>query len=340
VNASHWNNGRFYNPNASAPLRSFWDLLHWLCHRQPGPWPEWIPSSPGPKPPERVREGELRVTFIGHATVLVQMDGKNFLTDPIWSHRASPFSWIGPKRHRAPGLRFEDIPPIDAILLSHDHYDHMDTPTLLRLRAAHRPRILCSLGIGRRLQKLGFDAPDELDWWQSLEFAPALRIHCTPAQHFSGRAPWDRNRTLWCSWLIESRHGNVYFGGDTGLGPHFAEIARRYPPPRFALLPIGAFRPEWLMGPVHMSPDHALHAHRILGARASAGIHYGTFRLADDGRAEAVDRLRALVAQSPMPEDFWILKEGIGRDVFPNEQRHCAQEMMAWLPRRAGDEMR
>lgn len=310
---SHYQNGRFHNQ--SAEPRGLGDMITWVRNRQPGPWRKWTPSEYGPKPPERVGAGALRVTFIGHSTALIQINGKNFLTDPIWSDRASPLSWIGPKRHRAPGLRFEDLPRIDAILVSHDHYDHFDTRSLQRLQAQHRPEIFCSLGVAKRLRKLGYRAPHELDWWSAADFAPGLRIHCTPAQHFSGRWLWDRNSTLWCSWLIEAPESNVYFGADTGFGPHFAEIARRFPSPRLALLPVGAYRPEWFMSPVHMSPDEALKAHEILQAQTSAAIHYGTFRLADDGETEAVDRVRILVEQNSALRNFMILKEGIGCDV-------------------------
>jgi L-ascorbate metabolism protein UlaG (beta-lactamase superfamily) len=159
----------------------------------------------------------------------------------------------------------------------------------------------------------------ELDWWETNEFSSDARIHCTPAQHFSGRSLFDRNRTLWCSWLLENPHGGIYFGADTGFGSHFAEIARRFPPPRLALLPIGAFRPRWFMSPVHMSPDEALEAHQILQAKASVAIHYGTFRLADDGETEAVDRLRELRSHPANPLEtsrvFLALEAGVGYDV-------------------------
>ena len=282
---------------------------------------EWIPSTYGPKPPERVGPNRLRVTFVGHSTVLIQADALNFLTDPIWSNRASPVQWAGPKRHRAPGLRFEDLPPLDAILISHDHFDHLDAPTLRRLVTRHRAQIFCPLGVARLLRKLGFSNPMELDWWQSSKSASGFGIHCTPAQHFSGRSPFDRNRTLWCSWMIETAHGNIYFGADTGFGPHFVEIARRFPSPRLALLPIGAYRPRWFMSPMHMSPDEAWQAHRILQAQTSVAIHYGTFRLADDGETEAVDRLRELTADPPSDAVGWpaflAIEPGVGYDMQP-----------------------
>ncbi|HXJ96406.1 MAG TPA: MBL fold metallo-hydrolase [Terriglobia bacterium] len=312
----HFGNGHFQNHDARPG--GFLDLIRWLRTRQPGAWRKWIPSGYGPKPSERLGGNQLRVTFIGHSTVLIQAGAFNFLTDPIWSHRASPVQWAGPKRHRAPGLRLEDLPPLDAILVSHDHFDHLDVSTLRGLRT-HRAQIFCPLGVAKLLRKVGYSDPIELDWWESSEFSSAIRVHCTPAQHFSGRSLFDRNRTLWCSWLIENSHGNIYFGADTGFGLHFAEITRHFPSPRLALLPIGAYRPRWFMSPVHMSPDEAVTAHQILQAQTSVAIHHGTFRLADDGETEAVDRLRELMslpaddARSARP--FLALEAGVGYDV-------------------------
>ncbi|HEY6290683.1 MAG TPA: MBL fold metallo-hydrolase [Terriglobia bacterium] len=323
-------NERFSNRDAGPG--GFWDLLRWLKNRQPGPWRKWIPSAYGPKPPERVRAGQLRVTLVGHSTVLIQTDELNFLTDPIWSLRASPVSWTGPIRHRSAGLRFEDLPPIDAILLSHDHYDHLDVSTLRRLAREHRPEIFCPLGVAKLLRKLGFPRPGELDWWETIDFSAGIRVHCTPAQHFSGRSLFDRNRTLWCSWLLESMNGYIYFGGDTGFGPHFGAIAQRFPCPRLAFLPIGAYRPEWFMHPVHMSPDEAFKAHRLLQAETSVAIHYGTFRLADDGETEAVDRLRELAAEDPASAPFLTLEEGIGCEI-PSQIRVTEQPQEQWFDR-------
>jgi L-ascorbate metabolism protein UlaG (beta-lactamase superfamily) len=313
----HFRNGRFCNPDAQPG--SFFDLIRWLRTRQPGGWRDWIPSSYGPKPTERVAGNQLRVTFVGHSTVLIQSGALNFLTDPIWSYRASPVRWAGPKRHRAPGLRLEELPPLDAVLISHDHFDHLDAPTIRRLRIRHRAQVFCPLGVAKLLRKLGYAHPVELDWWQNREVCPGVRIHCTPAQHFSGRSLFDYNRTLWCSWLIETRHGNIYFGGDTGFSPHFSEIARRFPSPRVALLPIGAYRPEWFMRPMHMSPEEAFKAHRILRAQTSVAVHYGTFRLADDGESEAVDQLREIISQAANdaggPPVFLALEAGAGYEV-------------------------
>jgi L-ascorbate metabolism protein UlaG (beta-lactamase superfamily) len=307
--SDHYRDGRFFTPHAPAQpgLRG---MMQWLSHRERIAWRPQIATRRGAPPPQRLEQGQLRATFINHSTVLLQLGELNIITDPIWSNYASPVQFAGPRRHREPGLRFEDLPPIDIVLLSHNHYDHLDTPTLLRLQRRDAPTVYCPLGVARRVRRLGFHSIVELDWWQQQEFRDA-RIHCVPAQHFSARGLLDRNRTLWCGWHLETPEGGIFFAGDTGMGPHFDEIARRFAPPRLALLPIGAYRPRWFMGPVHMGPEEAIEAHAILRAHASLPIHHGTFSLADDGESEPVDHLRALLADRP--EQQWqILSEGEG----------------------------
>jgi L-ascorbate metabolism protein UlaG (beta-lactamase superfamily) len=308
----HFHDGRFLNPGV--PDHGFREALKWMRTRQPGAWPRWIPSSPGPKPPERVQGDTLRVTFVNHATVLLQTEGLNLLTDPVWSDRVSPVSFAGPQRHRAPGIRFEDLPPIDAILLSHNHYDHLDVPTLRRLAAEHRPSVFCPLGVAPLVRRCGLRAVRELDWWQSTIWH-RREIHCVPAQHFSARTPFDRNRTLWCGWVVKAGRGSIYFAGDTGFGEFFAEIGRRFTPLRLALLPIGAYEPEWFMGPVHMTPEQAVKARAILGAAVAIGIHFGTFSLADDAEADPPARLRRALAGRDDEDRFWMLAEGEGREI-------------------------
>ena len=307
--SDHYQNGRFFTPHAPQQpgLRG---VVQWLTHREKVGWQEWIPSSRGAPPPQRLRAGELRVTFVNHATVLLQIGELNIITDPMWSERASPVQFAGPRRHRAPGIRFEDLPPIDVVLLSHNHYDHLDVATLLRLRRRDAPAVYCPLGVAARVRRLGFRSIVELDWWQQESFRNAA-IHCVPAQHFSARGLFDRDRTLWCGWHVATAEGGVLFAGDTGFGSHFAEIAQRFPPARLALLPIGAYRPRWFMGPVHMGPEEAVEAHAVLQPAISLPIHYGTFSLADDGETEPVDHLRALLAERP--EQVWrVLQEGEG----------------------------
>jgi L-ascorbate metabolism protein UlaG (beta-lactamase superfamily) len=303
----HRCNGRFFNPGV--PEHGFREFLKWISTRGPGHWPHWIPSEPGPKPAERVPGSALRVTFINHSTVLLQTEGLNLLTDPVWSRRVSPVSFAGPRRHRDPGLRFEDLPPIDAVLLSHDHYDHLDVPSLKRLAREHQPAVFCPLGVAGLVRRCGLSEVRELDWGHSMGWRNC-RIHCVRAQHFSGRTPFRRNRTLWCGWVIEGSAGNVYIAGDSGFGDFFAEIGRRFSPIRLALLPIGAYEPEWFMGPIHMTPEQAVEARAQLNAANAVAIHYGTFPLADDAEADPLARLRRALAGREDAARFWILPEG------------------------------
>jgi L-ascorbate metabolism protein UlaG (beta-lactamase superfamily) len=314
--SAHFDGERFFNVPQVEHGGSR-DFLKWMLNREPGPWRKWTDAPPGPPPPRRVAAGELRVTYVNHATALIQVDGLNILTDPIWSERASPVTWAGPRRHRPPGLRFEDLPPIDVVLISHNHYDHLDLPTLRRLAQTHRPRVVAGLGNRATLERGGVPGAQELDWWHSADLSGDVQVVAVPAQHFSGRSVTDRDRALWAGYVIKQRGGAVYFAGDTGYGPHFTAIKQRFGPIRLALLPIGAFRPRWFMQRVHVAPEEAVRAAEDLGAATAVAIHFGTFHLGDDGEEEAPTLLAEVVAaRDPRPR-FWILGFGEGRDVPP-----------------------
>jgi L-ascorbate metabolism protein UlaG (beta-lactamase superfamily) len=311
----HFDGTRFHNAEQPARKR-FSDFVRWQLTRKRGEWNEWTDSEPGASPPERVNGQDLRVTFINHATVLIQTAGLNILTDPIWSKRASPVTWIGPKRHRSPGLRFEDLPPIDVILLSHNHYDHFDGSTLTRLRDKHHPRFVCGLGNKSQLRRHEIADVTELDWWDTSALSEETIVTCIPAKHFSGRSMSDGDRTLWCGFVIRTASGNIYFAGDTGMGDHFKRIKERFGKFRLVLLPIGAYLPRWFMCPVHISPSEAVQVHRILNPTVSVAIHFGTFALGDDGELEPVTELRkALSDQEATSATFWVLQHGEGRNV-------------------------
>lgn len=315
--SDHFDGQHFYNSPNGMP-HGAGSVAKWLANREPGAWRKWIDAVPGPPPPERVSDGKIRATFVGHSTVLIQMDGVNILCDPIWSQRASPLSWIGPRRHRAPGIRFEHLPVIDLVLQSHDHYDHFDVPTLRRIASQWRPGFGVPLGVAQRLiSKRIADRSQirELDWWQSADALDKLRITAVPARHFSGRGLRDRNETLWCGYVIEGPSGAVYFAGDTAYGAHFREIREQFPQLRLAFLPIGAYRPQWFMGPVHISPEDAVRAHEEVGAATSIAIHFGTFRLADDGQDEPVIELQRALDARKAAHRFWVLDAGEGRDI-------------------------
>lgn len=318
--SDHFDGQRFFNPQGP-PEQGAGALFKWLTHREQGPWHEVEDAVPGPMPPWRVKDGELRVTFVGHSSVLIQLDGLNLLTDPVWSERVGPLPFAGPKRVRPPGIRFEDLPPIDVVLVSHNHYDHCDVPTLERLQDAFRPRIYAGLGNSLLFAQRHLRNAHDLDWWQSAELGHGVILTAVPAQHFSNRGLTDHNGTLWTGFAIRGKGGYVYFAGDTGFGPHFQQLRERLGPPRLAVLPIGAYRPEWFMAPVHISPAEAVKAHQALGAWRSVAMHFGTFALADDGQTDAPEQLGVALRQAGVPEGrFWVLGFGEGRDVPPQEE--------------------
>jgi L-ascorbate metabolism protein UlaG (beta-lactamase superfamily) len=281
-----------------------------------GAWPN-LPDtavfSPGPPPVARVEIGALTVTPIGHATFLIQMDGLNILIDPIWSERCGPVSWVGPKRHKEPGIRFEDLPPIDVVLVSHNHYDHLDLPTLTRLAEKGTPRAVVPLGNRELTSEAGIPSVDALDWWESVRLSPDVTVTLVPAQHFSSRTLWDRNRTLWGGFVISGPSGNVFHSGDTGYGPHFREVARRFSPIRVALLPISPFRPRQSQDApssyyttIHTGPADAVQAHLDLGAQMSIAGHFQVFQLGTDGFDDAVKELASTLKERHLQPDAFI----------------------------------
>jgi L-ascorbate metabolism protein UlaG (beta-lactamase superfamily) len=280
-----------------------------ILHRR-GKWPKWEEVITD-VPPRRAGGGALRVVFVNHASVLIQMDSLNILTDPVWSARVSPLRWYGPKRHRPPGIKFEDLPPIDVVLLSHNHYDHMDLPTLRRLVAVHHPRIITGLGNAAFLARNGVPGAEDIDWWQSVTLAPGVRLSGVPAQHWSARSVTDKWRTLWLGFVVEAPSGPIYFAGDTGFGEFFAAIRARFGRFRFAMLPIAPARPRASMAPRHMSPGEAVRAFEVLGAPSAMALHFGTFQQGDDSEREPVDSLQQAIREAgPCADQFRALRNG------------------------------
>jgi len=323
--SDHYDGEVYFNPvvhpetgkAGPEPRRGFsrW-IWRWVMSDRWPRWPEGAADPPGPPPPARVVRGEVRVTPVGHATFLIQMDGLNILTDPIWSERCSPVSWAGPKRYRAPGIRFADLPPIDLVLVSHNHYDHLDRPTLERLAGTGVSRAFTPLGNGGLIRRTGIEAVRELDWWQSVRLSPEVTVTLVPAQHFSSRTLWDRNHSLWGGFVVSGPSGDVFFAGDTGYGPHFREIARRFGPIRIALLPIAPYHPgQEKEAPgnrfpgVHMGPAEAIQAHRDLGAGLSIAGHFQVFQLGWDGFDQAADELRATLKKRNLPAESFIVPQ-------------------------------
>jgi L-ascorbate metabolism protein UlaG (beta-lactamase superfamily) len=300
----HFDGKRFFNPGAPQ-ARGFFDVLKWKLTSRPEKCAHFVSDVAQSKPPSRVEGGDLRVTLVNHSTLLLQQNGSNILTDPIWSERASPLAWIGPRRRRKPGVRWEDLPRIDIVLLSHNHYDHLDLTSLGRLARRGQSEFIVPIGVARLLRSRNIGPVHELDWGDSVGIG-ATTIHCMPALHFSARGLFDRNRTLWCGFVIERAECIVYFAGDTGFGNHFAHIREQFGAPRLALLPVGACEPRWFMSPIHMAPDEAVRAHKILAARTSIAIHHGTFQLADDG----IDTPKQLLGACSAPDSFLVLGNG------------------------------
>jgi N-acyl-phosphatidylethanolamine-hydrolysing phospholipase D len=318
----HRPGGGYQNPWPQAQTHRFADFLRWrFVERRtrpldPNPARDSLPKREPEIVTPRAVGGHRSVTWIGHSTVLLQLGNLNALTDPIWSERASPSRWIGPRRLMTPAVDFDGLPSIDVVLLSHNHYDHLDARTVRRIAGRFPDAAwLCPLGLGHLLRTFGVRHALERDWWQSVE-TPAFSATCAPAQHFSSRGLRDRGDTLWCSWAIEADDVRVYFGGDTGLHPEFGTIGTRLGPFDLVMLPIGAYEPRWFMRTVHLDPQDAVAAY---GALADGGavappclaLHWGTFRLTD----EPVEEPPALFAQRWREAGFpdsanWTLAHG------------------------------
>lgn len=307
----HFDGRVFRNQDpAAAAGRSLADFLRWQRSSRPARWPKWVENSARPSLPPALESGEITITFVNHITYLVQFRGLNVLTDPVYSDRVSPVQWSGPHRVRAPGLAFEALPRIDVVLVSHNHYDHLDIDALLRLEREHRPLVLTGLGNGPFLTGHGLARVRELDWWESVEVA-GHRYTFVPAQHWSGRALSGRNRTLWGGFIVAATGRQVYFAGDTGYWEHFSEIRRRCGTVDVAMLPIGAYAPRWFMRDQHMDPEEAVRAHLDLGAKLSIGTHYGCFQLTDEGIDDPVLELAAARGRHGVdPLDFRALETG------------------------------
>jgi L-ascorbate metabolism protein UlaG (beta-lactamase superfamily) len=290
--SDHFDGSHFFNPeptvrNSASRKTGFLSILRARWKRDPSEWATWpkhIPTQSWPAAGD-VAAGETGVTFIGHSTFLLRLPGLTVLTDPIFSRRCSPVSFAGPSRVRPPGVALEALPAIDLILLSHNHYDHCDLPSLRKLRKRFPgARIVTTQGNAPYLAKKRLAGAVELDWWQAHQMGET-RITAVPARHFAARSLNDRNETLWAGFVLEHAGSRIYFAGDTGYTKFFTEIAARLGSPDLALLPIGAYEPRWFMGPVHMNPPDAVQAFADLGAKQAIGMHFGTFQLT----AEAID---------------------------------------------------
>lgn len=308
---------RFSYPD-NAEQGSRWDVLRWLATRKKTPWPRNLTNPPAAKVPPQVNGGELRVTFINHATVLIQCDGLNIITDPVFSSRVSPSSFAGPKRLRPTGIKLESLPKIDAILISHTHYDHMDLRSIKRLCERDSPQIFAPLKNGQFINKVSAINAIELSWWDSHSINEATNVTLVPARHWTSRSLIDENKCLWGGFVIKLDSGTVYFAGDTGYGDgeHFRQAAEQFGPFRCAFIPIGAYEPRWFMKPQHMNPEEAVRAFKDLQCEYAVGIHHGTFQLTDEGHDEPVIALAKALQKHHIDDTRFItLDNGAAWDV-------------------------
>ena len=309
--SDHFDGERYYNPTLPQNFVPSISSVFKLLLEGRSKWPKYVPNTAVPQLNEKLASNDVAVTFVNHATFLLQISGLNILTDPVWSRRVSPFRWLGPARVRKPGIAFDELPNIDLILLTHNHYDHMDLDTLTKLNQRFAPTVLVSTGNKTLLRSIGFEDVHELDWWDDIQINPALKITFAPTQHFSGRSLWDRQKSLWGSYMLHYRNRLIYFGGDSGYSSHFSEIRQRLGPPDLSFLGIGAYAPRWFMKPMHMNPEEAVQAHQDLESRQSIGMHFGTFQLSSEAIDQPKIDLEAALSQQDVPdEQFVTLAEG------------------------------
>jgi L-ascorbate metabolism protein UlaG (beta-lactamase superfamily) len=302
--SDHFDGKCFYNPTLPKGFSAVTGAYK-MINAKRGWWPSSAGNEGIPRLHEKLGPADIAVTFVNHATFLIQMPGVNILTDPVWSERASPFRWIGPRRIRKPGIQFDELPKIDLILISHNHYDHLDIDTLKKLNERFSPEVLAAAGDRKLVESTGLRNVLELDWWEDVQFSSHLKVTFTPTQHFSARGLFDRQHSLWGSYMIHNLGRRIYFGGDAGYSSHYSEIKRRLGSPDIALLGIGAYEPRWFMRPMHMNPAESVKAHDDLESKQSIGMHFGTFRMS----AEAFDQPREDLKMA-------LLKAGISQGKF------------------------
>jgi L-ascorbate metabolism protein UlaG (beta-lactamase superfamily) len=296
--SDHYDGKHFSNANGEEAGQSFARVPRMLLERRES-WPnhvDVIPQKPAP-----LGDAGAVITFIGHSTFLIQTAAGNVITDPVYSTHAGPFGRLGPKRVREPAVRFDDLPPISAILLSHCHYDHCDLPTLARLIERDDPVIVAPLGNERIVAKAGATRVVEIDWWETEHTTP-FGVTGTPARHFAARSPFDKNTSLWSGFVFKAGGKRLYFAGDTACADFFGEIPRRFGRIDLAFIPVGAYEPQWFMKVVHMNPTEAIRAFQELGSPPSIAMHFGTFQLTAEAIDEPTRRLRAECEKLGIPE--------------------------------------
>ncbi len=313
--SDHFDGERFFDPHGASP-KTIRDVLRWQFdgNRKRAKWPKWVPSPFSDMPPKRVDGGKVRLVFVGHASWLIQTAGLNILIDPVWSMRVSPLAWAGPRRCNDPGIAFEALPPVDVVLVSHGHYDHLDMATLSRLAKTFAPRVITPLGNDLVMQAADAAIKAEsFDWHDRIDLAGGIAVTLVPTRHWSARGLFDRNRALWASFVLETPAGKIYVVCDSGYGDgrHFRRVAEAHGPLRLAILPIGAYEPRWFMRDQHMNPSDAVKALGDCGAEQALAHHHGTFQLTDEAIDAPVLALAEALDEASIPrERFVVLKPG------------------------------
>jgi L-ascorbate metabolism protein UlaG (beta-lactamase superfamily) len=305
--SAHFSDGKFRNPKVVS--KNLWDVIKMRFNSDWASWPEWVEIAQAPTPLQRVMGPEIRVTFINHSTFLIQTNGYNILTDPIFSKRCSPFSFIGPKRVHDPGVPFDKIPKIDFVVISHDHYDHLDLDTINKLRDRDQPKFYMGLGVGERLKTMKNSF--EMDWWDKLKVTNDFELSFVPVQHFSGRTLTDRNSTLWGGFVLNIKGKKIYFGGDSGYSDHYLKTQEKMGPMDLSLIPIGAYSPRDFMSYAHVDPKQAVQAHLDLKSKKTIGMHFGTFQLTAEPINEPLELLEVEKKAAGITDQAFItLKPG------------------------------
>ncbi len=312
--SDHFDGKQFIN-YGGVKAKGLKEFFKWISTGEKRPKWEYVDASGISQQIEAFNEqGKARLYYVNHSSFLIQVNGLNILTDPVWSEYASPLQWIGPKRMRPPGIHMEALPSIDLILISHNHYDHLDLSTLKKMASEFGPKIVCPLGVDLFLRKEGLSNLHVVDWWESVTLS-GLEITATPSQHFSARGMFDRDRTLWCGFLVQTEQLKIYYVGDTGYGNLFKQIGERLGPFDLSIIPIGAYHPRWFMSPIHCDPAQAIQIHHDVRSKQSIACHYGTFPLALDGQNGPVEELQGLPEYREISDQFIVLSEGESLEV-------------------------
>ncbi len=311
----HFDGVLFFHPGLRSSDKSLWELLKWRMNGKRTAWPEAVHAHSGIRFSTAV--SDLRITHVGHASLLIQVAGLNILVDPVWAERASPLRWAGPRRRNPPAVRLQDLPPIQVILVTHNHYDHLDVRTIRDLWEAHHPTIIAPLGNDAIMRSFADHIKVETgDWWQAFPLSSELRVTIVPSYHWSSRTLRDRRMALWGGFVLEAPAGVVYCAGDTAYrdGAIFRDIGERFGPPIVAVLPIGGYAPRWFMKVQHANPREALQIASACGAQQVLGIHWDTFPLTDEPYNEPPQLFatyaqeggfEAIRAQALRPGDVW-----------------------------------